>query len=146
MTALPVTSGVNAPTGHRNRSRSIASSGTPAAPTIVKSLRPATARADSRNDSVTLRFACWIAAIAATPTATPSTGRRARTGRRCAGPVTSARKTRRKAFIPLPIPSREGRGEGGGSAAPEPPVHDLHDAFRPARGGFRVGREDEGHP
>jgi len=41
--------------------------------------------------------------------------------------------------MPSPRPSPGGRGSG------DPPVHDLHDALRPPRGDFGVGREDECH-
>src|SRR5204863_7331273 len=101
-TAGPVTRGANEPTFQRNFRRSIASTGTPRAPTTVRSLLPATARADSRNDSMTLRLAWWIAATAATPIATPTTGRSARIGRRPLGPVTTAGRTRLTPLIVAP--------------------------------------------
>jgi len=65
----------------------------------TKSLRPAIEDAASWKESVTLWLAWWIAATAATPIATPETGRRKRAGRRRAGPVTSARIRRRAAVI-----------------------------------------------
>src|SRR5439155_19712008 len=97
-TATPVTAGAKDPMLQRNENARSDSTGTPEIPVTVKSLRPATALAASRNDCVTLRLAWWIAATAAAPTATPTTGRTSRSGCLRAGPVTSARKTRRNAF------------------------------------------------
>src|SRR6202162_3915058 len=94
--AAPVTAGAKEPWPHRKESRSRAATGTPATPVTTKSLRPESEAAASRNDAVTLPLACWMAAAAATPTATPMIGRTARCGRLRAGPETSARKRSRK--------------------------------------------------
>ena len=102
-TAVPVTAGAKEPCPQRNESLSSAATGTPATPVTTKSLLPESVAAASRKDSVTLRLACWIAAIAATPIATPTMGSTARSGRRLAGPATSAPKIRANPFTPLTL-------------------------------------------